>query len=138
LATPTAKAVGYYLTSLRDYATMTNLFIGIALGLALGGVIGWLLGSRRRPIVPADNRLEEELRQQLEQRELELPQLRTQLVKVGEQNVELSTQLKFLNEQLITERRQIEALQQKFQKDFESVSNKLLVNNSSQFNKQSS
>ena len=58
---------------------MTYLFIGIALGLALGGIIGWLLGSRRRPIAAADNRLEEELRQQVSQRESELATIRSQV-----------------------------------------------------------
>ncbi|MSR42935.1 MAG: DNA recombination protein RmuC [Pedosphaera sp.] len=39
-------------------------------GLALGGVIGWLLNGRRQ--TPHDTRLEEELRQQLVQREADL------------------------------------------------------------------
>ncbi len=42
----------------------------LLIGLALGVVIGWLLGQRRA--VPADNRVEGELRQQLAQRESEL------------------------------------------------------------------
>jgi len=49
---------------------MTNLVIGFIAGGVLCFIIGWLLGSRRRPIAPADNRLEEELRQQVAQREL--------------------------------------------------------------------
>src|SRR5438045_6864381 len=116
---------------------MTNLLIAFAAGGFLCFIIGFLMGVRRRA-APADNRLENELRQQLAQRESELPQLRAQLAKAGEQNAELSTQLKYLNERLVTERQQIEALQQKFQKDFEAVSNKLLVASSSQFNRQSS
>jgi DNA recombination protein RmuC len=58
---------------------MTNLLIGFAIGGILFFVIGWLVGSRRRPIAPADNRLEEELRQQVAQKESELSKLRAQL-----------------------------------------------------------
>jgi len=52
--------------------------IGLALGGGLGLLIGWLLG-RGRAAVPADSRLENELRQQLTQRESELTQAREQL-----------------------------------------------------------
>jgi len=58
---------------------MTNLLIGFLVGGILCFIIGWLLGSRRRPVAPADNRLEEELRQQVAQRETQLAQLRSQL-----------------------------------------------------------
>ncbi|HZL79070.1 MAG TPA: DNA recombination protein RmuC [Candidatus Limnocylindrales bacterium] len=54
------------------------LLIGLALGGGLGLLIGWLLG-RGRAAVPADSRLENELRQQLTQRESELTQAREQL-----------------------------------------------------------
>jgi len=54
------------------------LLIGLALGGGLGLLIGWLLG-RGRAAVPADSRLENELRQQLTQREAELAQAREQL-----------------------------------------------------------
>jgi DNA recombination protein RmuC len=53
------------------------LLIGLALGGGLGLLIGWLLG-RGRAAVPADSRLENELRQQLTQREVELAQTREQ------------------------------------------------------------
>ena len=59
---------------------MTNLLIGFALGGALCFVIGWLVGARRRPASALpDDRLTEELRQQLSQRESQLGQLRSQL-----------------------------------------------------------
>ncbi len=48
------------------------------LGLLLGAVLGWLLGSRRSAS-PTDNRLENELRQQVVQRENDLAQARDQL-----------------------------------------------------------
>jgi DNA recombination protein RmuC len=58
---------------------MTNLLISFVAGGILCFIIGWLVGSRRRPIVPADNRLEEELRLQVSQKETELTKLRSQL-----------------------------------------------------------
>lgn len=51
------------------------LYIG--LGLALGLVIGWLIGARRG--AAADPRVENELRQQIAQRESELAQARDQI-----------------------------------------------------------
>jgi DNA recombination protein RmuC len=61
---------------------MTNgmyLLSGFLVGGVLCFIIGWVLGSSRRPVAPADNRLEEELRQQISQRETELANLRSQL-----------------------------------------------------------
>jgi DNA recombination protein RmuC len=55
------------------------LLTGLLIGGILCFIIGWLVGSRRRPIVPADNRLEEELRLQVSQKESELAKLRSQL-----------------------------------------------------------
>jgi DNA recombination protein RmuC len=55
------------------------LLIGLAIGGGLGWLIGWLLGSRKQAVAPADARLENELRQQLAQRETELNQTREQL-----------------------------------------------------------
>jgi DNA recombination protein RmuC len=55
------------------------LLLGLALGGLLGGLVGWLWGSRRSPVAPADTRLENELRQQLGQREAETSGLRQQL-----------------------------------------------------------
>jgi len=55
------------------------LFTGLVAGGGLGLLIGWLLGARRQTAAPADARLENELRQQLAQREAELKQTREQL-----------------------------------------------------------
>jgi DNA recombination protein RmuC len=55
------------------------LFVGLALGAIFGGLIGWLWASRRRLGPPTDTRLEEELRQQLTQREARDAELREQL-----------------------------------------------------------
>ena len=59
-----------------------QLLIPFVLGGLLGLLIGWLYG-RGRPAAPADSRLENELRQQLAQRETELNQLRSQLTETG-------------------------------------------------------
>src|ERR1039458_9173835 len=55
------------------------LFLGLVLGGGLGLLVGWLLGSRKQTVAPADGRLENELRQQLAQRETDLGQTREQL-----------------------------------------------------------
>lgn len=57
--------------------SVAYLLIGIVVGVSIGFLIGWLLG-RNRPSV-TDNRLENELRQQVGQRESELAQTRAQL-----------------------------------------------------------
>jgi DNA recombination protein RmuC len=57
----------------------TQLTIAFVVGGGLGIFIGWLLGSRKQTIAPADARLENELRQQMAQRESELTQTREQL-----------------------------------------------------------
>lgn len=62
-----------------------SLGLQLALAFALGGgvglLIGWLLG-RGRGAAPADSRLENELRQQLTQREAELNQSRAEAVSI--------------------------------------------------------
>jgi DNA recombination protein RmuC len=54
-----------------------------------------------------------------------------------QRNGELTAENAFLKERLASERQQIETLQEKIRKDFEAISNKLLVDNSSRFNQQS-
>lgn len=82
--------------------------------------------------------LETELRRQLEQREAELDQLRSALTTSSGQNGELTARLRGMEEALVAERSQIEAIQEKFHKEFEAVSNKLLMANRSEFSRQSS
>lgn len=65
-------------------------------------------------------------------------QLQEQLLALKKRNGELEAEVKFLNERLTTERQQIETVQAKFRADFEAISNKLLVENTSKFNQQSS
>ena len=55
-----------------------QIAIAFVIGGGLGLLIGWLLGSRKQTVAPSDPRLENELRQQLTQRETELAQMREQ------------------------------------------------------------
>jgi DNA recombination protein RmuC len=59
-----------------------QLLIAFAVSGLLGFFFGWLYG-RGRAASPADSRLENELRQQVAQRETELAQLRAQLTETG-------------------------------------------------------
>jgi DNA recombination protein RmuC len=123
-------------------STVAYLLIGLTIGCILGAVIGLLLGSRRRDSTVLANSsevspLEKELRQQLTQRDEEQKALQTQLQELNLRNGELGAQLKLLNERLNTERQQLETLQEKFRKDFEAVSTKLIADNTSSFNRQS-
>ena len=56
-----------------------DIAIAFIVGGALGLLIGWLMGRTRAPITPGDSRLENELRQQLTQRETEISATREQL-----------------------------------------------------------
>lgn len=59
-----------------------KLAIAFVLGGGLGWLLGWLLARGKQQIAPADQRLENELRQQLQQREGELAQLRGDVVAI--------------------------------------------------------
>ncbi|MBI5385115.1 MAG: DNA recombination protein RmuC [Verrucomicrobia bacterium] len=59
-----------------------NDVLFLLVGLVLGGAVGWLLGSRRPVSAPADQRVENELRQQLIQRDNELSQARGQITQL--------------------------------------------------------
>lgn len=54
------------------------LLIGLGVGLLIGLAGGWILGLLKSKATSSDNRLEEELRAQLQQREKELIELRQQ------------------------------------------------------------
>jgi type VI protein secretion system component VasK len=56
-----------------------QLLLALLTGVALGVFIGWLLWRGGR----SDTRLENELREQIRQRESELAQLRSQLAETG-------------------------------------------------------
>jgi DNA recombination protein RmuC len=114
-----------------------NPILYVLIGATLGCVIGWLLGSRRRPGGSADSRLENDLQQRLARSEDEQRALQGQLLALNERNGALGQELKSLNERLTTERQQLETIQDKFRKEFEAVSNKLMLENTSRFNQQS-
>ncbi|MDB6017610.1 MAG: hypothetical protein JWR19_2099 [Pedosphaera sp.] len=83
------------------------LIIGLILGLAMGCVIGWLAGTRRNAsALPADGRLENELRQQLTQRESELTQEREKLAQTSTARATAEAQ-KASAEKLLSEQRQV-------------------------------
>ena len=114
-----------------------QLALAFVIGGGLGLLIGWLLGRGGRAVAPADSRLEEELRQQLAQGEDRQRELQEQLRGLDKRNGELGAELKSLGERLATERQQLETIQEKFRKEFEAVSNKLILDNASRFNQQS-
>ena len=60
-----------------------DIAIAFIVGSALGLLIGWLMGRTRAPIAPGDSRLENELRQQLTQRETEISATREQYLNAG-------------------------------------------------------
>ena len=101
----------------------------------VGFVVGWLICRIRGG--GSDARLENELRQQVAQGEGKQRELQEQLRTLDKRNGELGAELKSLGERLATERQQLETIQEKFRKEFEAISNKLILDNASRFNQQS-
>src|SRR6187551_897330 len=58
----------------------------LAIAFIIGGGLGWLIGTLmargKQPVATSDQRLENELRQQLQQRDSELTQLRSEVVSI--------------------------------------------------------
>jgi DNA recombination protein RmuC len=115
-----------------------QFLIVLLLGGAIGILFGWLKWGGKR----SDSRLESVLQEQIKQRESELRSEREQAnanaARLEKRSGELDAELTFLKEQLATERQQIETIQEKFRKEFEAISNKLIAENTSSFNRQSS
>ena len=109
-----------------DLERLRQLMAGIA--EERGSAVAGLEGERN-----ARSELEKNHKSVLAER----ASLQAELLGLKRQNGDLATQVKFLEERLATERQQLESLQQKFQKEFEAVAHKLLVDNSSRFDKQS-
>jgi DNA recombination protein RmuC len=118
-----------------------QLAIAFVIGGGSGLLIGWLIGSRKQTVAPTDARVENELREQVKQREVELrserEQAKANAARLEKRNGELDAELKLLNERLATDRQQLETIQEKFRKEFETVSTKLIADNTSSFNRQS-
>ncbi len=82
------------------------ILAGLAIGAVLGGLIGWLAGLRRASATPPDSRIENELRQQVAQREAELKQTREglSLSQTARASAEASHSA---TEKILTEQRQL-------------------------------
>lgn len=78
-----------------------------------------------------------ELREQLQRGLAGLQAAQEELLTSNGGRSRLEAEVKFLNERLATERQQAAQMQEKFLKDFEAISNKLLVDNTNKFNQQS-
>ena len=59
-----------------------QLFLAFLVGGGLGWLIGWLMARGKLPVAAADQRLEAELRQQLQQRDGELNRARSEIVNI--------------------------------------------------------
>jgi len=132
---------------------MNNWPVGILIVVAFvaGGlliaIIWWLVRRQSRGTVALANSRDDlmygqealvaELRQQIVQRDEKQQVLEEQLLTLKQTNGELDAAVKFANERLATERQQLETIQEKFRKEFEAVSNKLILDNASRFNQQS-
>src|SRR5262245_41369372 len=81
----------------------------LLIGLALGGVIGWLLRSLRQTAAPADARVENELRQQLAQRESELAHIRDEITQAKAAHASAEAR-QAAAEKLLTEQRDLHDL----------------------------
>src|SRR5471030_1664031 len=111
--------------------------IGVVIGGGLGLLIGWLLGRGRVTVMPADSGLIDELRRQARQHVEKQSTLQEQLLALNQRNGELGAELKSINERLTTERQQLETIQEKFRKEFETISTRLIAENTSKLNQQS-
>jgi DNA recombination protein RmuC len=85
----------------------------------------------------AERKAHERLRKEYQDTEAALDQLRADLLLQKQQNGAAVSNAKFLEEKLGTQKQEIEAIQQRFTKDFEAIANRLLVENSTRFGQQS-
>jgi DNA recombination protein RmuC len=81
-----------------------QLLIALLIGGALGFLFGWLYGRGRAVASPPDNRLENELRQQVAQRETELTQLRSRLTETGNARAAAEAKLTSTEKMLVEQR----------------------------------
>lgn len=93
--------------------------------------------ASRAAELQAEKKARAEVEQKHRQAEAELVRIQTELLALKQQNGEQTEKGRFLEERLNAQRADVEKLQQRFQKEFEAVANKLLVENSSRFGRQS-
>jgi DNA recombination protein RmuC len=86
----------------------------------------------------AERRALGEVRSERDSIAAERSRLQEQVIELKNRTGELDSQVKFLSERITAERQQIESIQEKFTKEFEAISNKLLVDSSNRFSQQSS
>jgi DNA recombination protein RmuC len=85
----------------------------------------------------AERKARSQLAQEHGEARATLDRLQAELLAQRRQNGELTEKVRYLEERLGTQRQEIEGIQQKFQKEFEAVANKLLMENSTRFGQQS-
>jgi len=113
------------------------LTLGLLAGVVITGIFIWF---RRKPsgVLLANTRtIEDELRDQIQRREKEVGGLRTDLAAISQRNGELAERVETLNQTLVAERERVKNLQDEFQKEFKRISNQQLLDNRSEFSKQS-
>jgi DNA recombination protein RmuC len=124
-----------------------QLLIAFATGGVLIAIIWWFarrqakettaLAISRDDSMYGQEALLAELRQQIGQRDEKQRTSEEKLLALNQRNGELNAEVKSLNERLATERQQLETIQEKFRKEFEAISTKLIADNTSSFNRQS-
>jgi DNA recombination protein RmuC len=95
-----------------------QLAIAFVIGGGLGLLIGWLIGTHKQTVAPADSRLENELREQAKQREAELEKLRGQISDAGNARAAAEAKLnaseRLLAEQKLLQEKAIADLREAF------------------------
>jgi DNA recombination protein RmuC len=120
-------------------SSLSYLAIGLGGGLVAAAIFAWFRSRRPSDLTLANTRTaEDELRDQIKRREDDLARVRVDLAAANQRNGELTARFEVANEALATERRQIEKLQEDFHKEFKRISNQQLIDNRSEFGKQSS
>jgi len=118
-------------------------------GLIVGGLLGYIFGKQGLKTKMSD--LQSELGQQntvlntrFEELKKDYGKLEDKFNEVSEkrqqaelQNASLRSDYNNLNEKLVTERKQLEELQKKFQVEFENIANKILKQNTLEFSQSS-
>ena len=119
----------------------SSIYLAIGLlggALVTAGIFAWFRLRRRAGVLLANARsVEVELRDQIQRREGELTAVRADLAATNQRNGELAARLETANQTLAAERERIQNLQEEFQKEFKRISNQQLLDNRSEFSKQS-